>query len=91
MTKSHATWCHSKSCEGDCGHATGFTDEERVEQLQARVKELEGVNKRMKVALENVRDERIENGHGVIVKYNNPLTDSMRNIAIECLELVPDA
>lgn len=44
---SHATWCHSKSCEGDCGNQNGFSNA-RVTELEAEVKSLKAEVKRLK-------------------------------------------
>jgi hypothetical protein len=47
--QSHATWCHSKSCGGDCGHSSAFTSgwKQKAENGEAEIKRLEAENKRL--------------------------------------------
>ena len=39
-------------------------------------------------ALRDILDEDIIDGNGKVMSYNNPLTSSLRNIALEALEEV---
>lgn len=48
-TTSHATWCHSRSCDGDCGHSSGFTNDRRIRELESQLTEAREALKKIEV------------------------------------------